>query len=102
MFLYQFVRRPTHILDHATTLAFNHVVLTTYFARAFPASVFFWLVLGASTATTVLWAERLCVRREMHESMGDWSGSAPPGAAEEGAAGGGNEAIPLTARGASS
>jgi hypothetical protein len=87
------VRRPTHILDHGATLAFNHIVLTTYFSRAFPTSLFFWLVLGSTTAGTILWAERLCIKREMHESMGDWSGTL---AAEEGQSG--EEAIPLTTR----
>lgn len=91
-FLYHFVRRPTHILDHGATLAFNHIVLTTYFSRAFPTSLFFWLVLGGTTIGTILWAERLCVTREMHESMGDWSGNV----AEEGQAG--EEVIPLTNR----
>lgn len=92
LFLYHFVRRPTHILDHAATLTFNHVVLTTYFSGSFPKSIFFWVVLAGSTAGTVVWAEQLCVKREMKESMGDWSGSA----AEEGQAG--EESIPLTAR----
>ncbi|PIL30279.1 hypothetical protein GSI_07459 [Ganoderma sinense ZZ0214-1] len=68
-FLYALVRRPRLILDFALTLVFNHLVLTTYYAAAIPTSVFFWLVMCISTAGTVVFAEQLCVKREMNEGL---------------------------------
>ncbi|KAH9913085.1 integral membrane protein S linking to the trans Golgi network-domain-containing protein [Epithele typhae] len=67
--LYALVRRPRLVLDFALTLLFVHLVLTTYYTAAFPTSVFFWLVVGASTAGTVIFAEQLCVKREMDEGL---------------------------------
>ena len=47
--LYYLIRRPTYILDFALTLNFVHLILTTYYAKAFPTSLFYWVVhtLGA-------------------------------------------------------
>ncbi|KAH8108654.1 hypothetical protein DFH11DRAFT_1632393 [Phellopilus nigrolimitatus] len=47
----------------------NHVVLTTYYSGALPASLFFWLVVLIGAAATVIAAEQLCLRREMHEGL---------------------------------
>lgn len=75
-FLYQFIRRPTHILDHALTLTFSHLLLTTYYAASFPTSFFWWLIVGSCTLGTIVMAEQLCVKREMMEDLGgDWSGN---------------------------
>ena len=68
-YLYALVRRPRLILDFALTLLFNHLVLTTYYAAAIPTSVFFWLVMCVSTAGTIVFAEDLCVKREMNEGL---------------------------------
>ena len=68
-YLYALVRRPRLILDFALTLLFNHLVLTTYYAAAVPTSLFFWLVMGVSTAGTIIFAEQLCVKREMNEGL---------------------------------
>jgi len=69
-YLYSLIRRPTHILDFAITLLFNHLVLTTYYTASFPTSLFFWLIVGAGTAIMVIFAEHLCVKREMREGLG--------------------------------
>ncbi|KAG2144292.1 integral membrane protein S linking to the trans Golgi network-domain-containing protein [Suillus clintonianus] len=63
------VRRPRLILDFALTLAFSHLVLTTYYSASIPTSLFFWLVIFAWSATTVIIAEQLCVKREMAEGL---------------------------------
>nr|VWP00105.1 Cytochrome P450 monooxygenase AKT7 (EC (AK-toxin biosynthesis protein 7) [Ganoderma boninense] len=68
-YLYALVRRPRLILDFALTLLFNHFVLTTYYAAAIPMSIFFWLVICVSTAGTIVFAEDLCVKREMNEGL---------------------------------
>ena len=68
-YLYALVRRPRLILDFTLTLVFNHLVLTTYYAAAIPTSVFFWLVMCVSAAGTVVFAEQLCVKREMSEGL---------------------------------
>ncbi|KAG8702091.1 hypothetical protein FRC08_003711 [Ceratobasidium sp. 394] len=68
-FLYILVRRPTHILDFALTLILNHIILTTYYARSLPTSLFFWLVMALGAVISVVGAEQLCVRREMRESI---------------------------------
>lgn len=59
------VRRPRLILDFTLTLAFSHIVLTTYYSASIPTSLFFWIVIFTSSATTVTIAEQLCVKREM-------------------------------------
>ncbi|KAF9529015.1 integral membrane protein S linking to the trans Golgi network-domain-containing protein, partial [Crepidotus variabilis] len=68
-FLYKLVRRPRLVLDFALTLIFNHLVLTTYYAAALPTSVFYWLVLVGGAVLTIIFAEQLCVRREMTEGL---------------------------------
>ena len=57
------------ILDFALTLLFNHLVLTTYYSASIPTSLFFWLVTSISAAGTVIFAEQLCVKREMSEGL---------------------------------
>ncbi|KAF4611301.1 hypothetical protein D9613_007266 [Agrocybe pediades] len=68
-YLYKLVRRPRLILDFALTLVFNHLVLTTYYSAAIPTSLFFWLVLLGGAAISVIFAEQLCVKREMSEGL---------------------------------
>ena len=67
--LYFLVRRPRLILDFALTLIFNHLVLTTYYSSSVPTSLFFWAVLLAGCAGTVIVTEQLCVKREMNEGL---------------------------------
>ncbi|KAG8221120.1 integral membrane protein S linking to the trans Golgi network-domain-containing protein, partial [Butyriboletus roseoflavus] len=68
-YLYTLVRRPRLVLDFALTLAFNHLVLTTYYSASIPTSLFFWLVMIAGSTCTVIIAEQLCVKREMTEGL---------------------------------
>lgn len=68
-YLYTLVRRPRLILDFALTLVFNHLVLTTYYSTSIPTSLFFWVVMFAGSAWTVIIAEQLCVKREMTEGL---------------------------------
>lgn len=63
------VRRPRLILDFALTLIFNHLVLTTYYSASIPTSLFFWIVVLAGAALTVIFTEQLCVKREMNEGL---------------------------------
>jgi hypothetical protein len=67
--MYHLIRRPTHILDFSLTLVLNHIILTTYYASAFPTSLYFWLVIGIAAAIQIIWAEQLCVQREMKEGF---------------------------------
>ena len=69
MLLYHLVRRPTYILDFSATLLFVHLIITTYSAAAFPTSLYVWLVFGVSLIVQVVWAEQLCIRREMREGL---------------------------------
>ena len=69
VYIYYLIRRPTHILDFSLTLVFNHIVLTTYYASRFPTSLFFWAIIAGSAAFQIIWAEQLCVRREMKEGF---------------------------------
>jgi len=69
LYLYKLVRRPRLILDFALTLAFNHLVLATYYSAAIPTSIFFWLVLICGATISVIFAEQLCVKREMSEGL---------------------------------
>ncbi|GAA5920295.1 hypothetical protein JCM1841_003031 [Sporobolomyces salmonicolor] len=68
-YLYYLIRRPTHILDFSLTLVFNHLILTTYYAHAFPTAFFFWFVLATSTIAQIVLAEQLCVKREMRDGF---------------------------------
>jgi hypothetical protein len=63
------IRRPRLILDFTLTLLFNHLVLTTYYSASIPTSLFFWIILSAGAAGTVIVAEQLCVKREMAEGL---------------------------------
>ncbi|KGB78361.2 hypothetical protein CNBG_3923 [Cryptococcus deuterogattii R265] len=67
--LYFIIRRPTHILDFALTLIFNHFILTTYYSASFPTSIFYWLVQACGAVIMVVSAEALCVRREMKSAL---------------------------------
>lgn len=69
LYLYHFVRRPTHILDFSLTLLFNHTILTTYYSHSFPSSFFYWLVLTVSVIGQIVTAEQMCVKREMKEGF---------------------------------
>ncbi|KAH7920908.1 hypothetical protein BV22DRAFT_1020360 [Leucogyrophana mollusca] len=68
-YLYTLIRRPRLILDFSLTLVFTHLVLTTYYSASVPTSLFFWLVMIAGSAWTVIVAEQLCVKREMTEGL---------------------------------
>jgi hypothetical protein len=50
-------------------LVFNHLVLTTYYSAAVPTSLFYWVVLLAGACLTIVFAEQLCVKREMNEGL---------------------------------
>lgn len=73
--LYFFVRKPTHILDFSLTLSFNHLLLTTYYASSFPTSLWWWIVMAVGAAIQTVWAEQMCVRREMREGWEGFAGS---------------------------
>jgi hypothetical protein len=68
-YLYTLIRRPRMILDFSLTLVFNHLVLTTYYSASLPTSLFFWFVMIAGAALTVIVAEQLCVKRELSEGL---------------------------------
>ena len=68
-YLYALIRRPRLVLDFSVTLLLVHLVLTTYYAAAIPTSLFFWMIVCASTAGTGVFAEQLCVKREMEEGL---------------------------------
>lgn len=85
--LYYLIRRPTFILDFSLTLNLIHIILTTYYSRAFPTSLFFWVIqaLGALLMITVaeqvsrgmdkllqiqcILTDQLCVKREMSSDL---------------------------------
>ncbi|WVQ74710.1 hypothetical protein IAR50_004314 [Cryptococcus sp. DSM 104548] len=67
--LYYLVRRPTHILDFALTLIFNHFILTTYYSASFPTSIFYWLIQAIGAVMMIVSAEWLCVQREMKSEL---------------------------------
>lgn len=69
MYIYHIVRKPTHVLDFALTLLLNHLILTTYYSASLPSSLFFWLTVIGGAAATVIFAEQLCVRREMRDGL---------------------------------
>lgn len=48
-------------------MLFIHLLLTTYYTSAFPKSVFFWIVIGLAAIFQIIWAEQLCIRREMRQ-----------------------------------
>ncbi|KAH8924376.1 hypothetical protein BT69DRAFT_1318957 [Atractiella rhizophila] len=63
------VRRPTHILDHSLTLLFIHLLITTYYSSSFPTSPWFWTIIASSAIIQIVWAEKLCVEREMRDGF---------------------------------
>jgi len=67
--IYTLVRRPTMVLDFSLTLILNHTILTTYYASSFPTSLFFWLIMSLGGLLLIVFAEQLCVRREMREGL---------------------------------
>lgn len=81
--MYYLIRRPTHILDFSLTLTFIHLILTSYFAKAFPTSIFFWVVMASGAVMMITVAEQvssapgngtcthvqLCVKREMRTEL---------------------------------
>ncbi|KAG9024655.1 hypothetical protein FRB95_011247 [Tulasnella sp. JGI-2019a] len=68
-YIYHIIRKPTHVLDFALTLLLNHLILTTYYSASLPTSLFFWLVVIGGASATIVFAEQLCVRREMQEGL---------------------------------
>lgn len=64
------MRKPTHILDFSLTLLFVHLLLTTYYASHLPTSLFFWATLLLSSIGQIIWAEQLCIRRDMQQGLG--------------------------------
>jgi len=58
------------ILDFSITLLFIHFILATYYSGSLPLSLFFWFVMAASAVIMIVFAEQLCVKREMHEGLG--------------------------------
>jgi hypothetical protein len=67
--LYYLIRRPTYILDFALTLTFNHILFTTYYAKAFPTSLYFWVVQALGAILMIVLGEQLCVKREMSSEL---------------------------------
>ncbi|KAF8327805.1 integral membrane protein S linking to the trans Golgi network-domain-containing protein [Cantharellus anzutake] len=68
-YLYHIVRRPRYILDFALTLVLNHFILTSYYSSSFPTSLFFWFIMGIGALFVIIFAEYLCVQREMREGL---------------------------------
>ena len=57
--LYLIVRRPTHILDFSLTLLFLHLLFSIYYAKAFPLSIFYWVVLAFGAIVMITTAEQV-------------------------------------------
>ena len=68
-YVYAIVRRPKLVLDFSLTLILNHIILTTYYSAAFPSSLFFWAIIAAGAAITIVLAEQMCVKRELREGI---------------------------------
>lgn len=60
--LYYLVRRPTYILDFSLTLTFIHLILTTYYAKSFPTSFFWWIVQALGAVLMIGVAEQVCLQ----------------------------------------
>ncbi|KAI9632698.1 integral membrane protein S linking to the trans Golgi network-domain-containing protein [Dioszegia hungarica] len=67
--LYYLVRRPTFILDFSLTLNLVHLILTTYYAKAFPTSLFYWVIQALGALLMITIAEQLCVKRELSSDL---------------------------------
>lgn len=57
--LYYLIRRPIYILDFALTLTFNHLLFTTYYAKAFPTSFYFWVVQALGAILMIVFGEQV-------------------------------------------
>jgi len=57
------------VLDFSLTLILNHTILTTYYASSFPTSLFFWFIMSIGTLFLIVFAEQLCVRRELRQGL---------------------------------
>ncbi|WOO81604.1 Protein SYS1 [Vanrija pseudolonga] len=71
--LYYMIRRPTAILDFSLTLNFLHLLVTCYYAKSFPTSLFFWVVQALGAILMIVVGEQLCVKREMSSDLDVWS-----------------------------
>jgi hypothetical protein len=58
------------ILDFSLSLIFIHFLFATYYSGSLPLSFFFWLVMAASAVIMIVFAEQLCVKREMRDGLG--------------------------------
>ena len=82
--LYYLIRRPTHILDFSLTLNFIHLILTTYYAKSFPTSPFYWVIQALGALTMIVVGEQVCVKREMRTELNvGWDTSLEGGRREE-------------------
>ena len=57
------------VLDFSLTLILSHTILTTYYASSFPTSLFFWLIMSIGALLLIVFAEQLCVRRELRQGL---------------------------------
>lgn len=57
-------------MDHSLTICLNHLILTTYYSSTFPTSIWFYTVLAVSVILQIIWAENMCVKREMRDGLG--------------------------------
>lgn len=51
------------------TLVLNHLILTTYYSASIPTSLFFWAIMAGGATLCIIFAEQLCVKREMQEGL---------------------------------
>ncbi|WFD28693.1 hypothetical protein MNAN1_003706 [Malassezia nana] len=63
--LYYLVRKPTHVLDFVCTMHFVHFLLTSWYARSLPHSLYWWLVMVLHATLCIVCTERLAIQREM-------------------------------------
>lgn len=67
--LYYLIRRPTYILDFALTLTFNHILFTTYYAKAFPTSLYVWVVQALGAMLMIVFGEQVSPAALNHSSL---------------------------------
>ncbi|SYW80509.1 uncharacterized protein UBRO2_03777 [Ustilago bromivora] len=70
LLLVYLVRRPTHMLDHALTLHFLNLLITSLYVGRVPSSLVWWLTMLVHAAVTIVWSEQLAIKREMGRSLG--------------------------------
>jgi hypothetical protein len=46
-------------LDFSLTLTFFHLILTSYYAKSFPTSIFFWVVMSSGAVVMITVAEQV-------------------------------------------